>query len=30
MTGEETVRRLQTFYSLPPAVVARAKAIMGR
>jgi tripartite-type tricarboxylate transporter receptor subunit TctC len=30
MTGEETVRRLQAFYSLPATVIGRAKAIMGR
>jgi tripartite-type tricarboxylate transporter receptor subunit TctC len=30
MSGEETRKRLQAFYDLPPAVVNRAKAIIGR
>jgi tripartite-type tricarboxylate transporter receptor subunit TctC len=30
MGGEETRKRLQAFYQLPPSVVARAKAIIGR
>lgn len=29
MSGEETQRRFEAFYNLPPAVVARARAIIG-
>jgi hypothetical protein len=30
MTGEETQRRIEAFYTTPKAVVDRAKAIIGR